>query len=210
MAEEQKSTDVLGIKPFGDAVNTLTKGAVEGAGAFLGRICLPAAGEFGLLLQDKVRAWRAQNATRIANKAEALLKNAHDVHAHPRVVWGVLEHGSWCDEDRILSMWAGLLATACDKEGNDEANLLFVRILSQLTSSQVRVLNYACEKARVDKSTGGWIAVDEQIVVGLDELIEVSGLKDIHRLDLELDQLRDLGLLEPNGGFQREGDRKST
>lgn len=35
-------------------LNTLAQGAVDGAGAFLGRICLPAAEEFGLLLRDKV------------------------------------------------------------------------------------------------------------------------------------------------------------
>lgn len=51
----QHGLDVLGIKPVAEAVNTVTKGTVEGASAFLSRICLPAAEEFGFLLQDKVR-----------------------------------------------------------------------------------------------------------------------------------------------------------
>ena len=68
MAEDGKSLDVFGIKPVADSINTVTKGAVDGAGAFFGRICLPAAEEFGLLLRDKVSAWRARNIVRIAEK----------------------------------------------------------------------------------------------------------------------------------------------
>jgi hypothetical protein len=53
MAEDNsKSLDILGIKPIADAVNTVTRDAVEGAAAFLSRICLPAAEEYGLLLPD--------------------------------------------------------------------------------------------------------------------------------------------------------------
>lgn len=49
MSEDNKSLDVLGVKPIADSVNTVTKGTVDGASAFLSRICLPAAEEFGLL-----------------------------------------------------------------------------------------------------------------------------------------------------------------
>jgi hypothetical protein len=37
----------------------------------LGRIYLPAAKEFGLLLQDKVREWRIKNAVAVVCEAEA-------------------------------------------------------------------------------------------------------------------------------------------
>ncbi len=59
-------TDLLGLAPYGEAVNTATKVVVDGAAAFLSRVCLPASEEFGLLLQDQVRHWRAQNIARIA------------------------------------------------------------------------------------------------------------------------------------------------
>jgi len=39
-----------------EAINTVTTSVVGGAEAFLGRICLPAAEEFGLLLRDRVHA----------------------------------------------------------------------------------------------------------------------------------------------------------
>lgn len=68
--EKSKSLDVLGVKPFADAINTTTKGIVDGAGAFLGKICLPAAEEFGLFLKDKVSTWRGNNALQIVVSAE--------------------------------------------------------------------------------------------------------------------------------------------
>ena len=60
MSENQsQSLDVLGIKPVGEAITTAVKGTVDGAAAFLSRICLPAAEEFGLLLRDRVSHLRA-------------------------------------------------------------------------------------------------------------------------------------------------------
>jgi hypothetical protein len=50
-----------GLKPFGEATKILAQGTVDGASAFLSRICLPAAEEFGIVLKDQVRHWRNQN-----------------------------------------------------------------------------------------------------------------------------------------------------
>src|SRR5947207_737766 len=50
--KEPTSLDILGIKPVGEALKTVTEGAVNGAAAFLGRICLPAAKEGGLIIAD--------------------------------------------------------------------------------------------------------------------------------------------------------------
>ena len=58
--EKSKSLDVLGIKPVSESINLVTKAAVDGASEFLRRICLPAASELGLLLQDKVSWWRTK------------------------------------------------------------------------------------------------------------------------------------------------------
>jgi len=147
---------VLGIKPVGEAVNTLVKGTVDAAAAFLGRICLPAAEEFGLLLRDRVGHWRTRNLVKIAEKTERKVANnpnAPQVHAHPRIVHSALENGSWADTDELQEMWAGLLASACTVDGKDESNLMFVNLLSQLTSTQVKVLNHGCESSekRVSK-----------------------------------------------------------
>src|SRR5438552_9230450 len=151
MSENQsQSLDVLGIKPVGEAITTAVKGTVDGAAAFLSRICLPAAEEFGLLLRDRVSHWRTQNLIKIAEKTERKLgptPDAAHMHAHPRLVHLTLENGSWADTDELQEMWAGLLASACTIDGKDESNLIFVNLLSQLTSIQVKVLNYGCENS---------------------------------------------------------------
>ena len=81
---ESRSLDVLGIKPVAEALSHATKNSIDGASAFLGRICLPAAEELGLLLQDKVRAWRAKNAVSVVAEAqERFDKYQTNPKAHP-------------------------------------------------------------------------------------------------------------------------------
>lgn len=91
-------------------------------------------------------------------------------------------------------MWAGLLTSSCTKEGNDESNLIFINLLSQLTSIQVKVLNYSCEMSKKFLTSGGFI-IPEQLYISLQEIKEITGIDDLHRLDRELDHLRSLELI---------------
>ena len=197
MSEENKSLDVLGLKPVADSINTVTKGAVDGASAFLSRICLPAAEEFGLLLRDKVSAWRSKNAVAIANKAQKLLEDQTQsivLSAHPRIIYSTIENGSWAEDDFMQNLWAGLLASSCTRDGKDESNLILIGLLSQLTSSQAKIVTHICSTAKTFKSKSGFIACDP-IYLEADALIEISGITDIHQLDRELDHLRGLELI---------------
>ena len=203
MNEPDKSLDVLGIKPIGNAVESVTTGVVTGASAFLSRICLPAAEEFGLLLRDRVTTWRAHNAAAIANHAEKLLDPSAKqlpLHAHPRIVAGVIELGSWSDNEEVQQLWAGLLASACTQDGSDDSNLMFVDLLSKMTASQARIFDYICKHSGKTVTPVGWLLATE-FPMSLDDLKRVSGLTDLHRIDLELDHLRGLGILQPTGGF---------
>ena len=195
---ESKSIDLLGLKPFGKGIEIATKGLIEGATAFLGRICLPAAEELGLLFRDRVNYWRAIQASKIAEKAERKLKsqpeNEH-VHAHPRLVGMAIEYGSWVDADEVQEMWAGLLASSCTKDGKDESNLMFMNLLAQLTTSQARMLSYGCEKSPKRLGSSGLIINPPGVYVTMAELVSIAGIDDVNRLDRELDHLRTLGLL---------------
>lgn len=209
MPETDKSLDIFGIKPAAEAVNSITKAAIDGAGAFLSRICLPAAEEYGLLLRDKVSAWRAKNATAIAEKASVMfdaLPDSQNRHAHPRIVGAVIEHGSWADDEDVRGMWAGLLATSCTETGRSEENLIYVNLLAQLTTSQARIVNFACECARKMKSETG-LLLAEEFFPQLEEVVQASGTNDIHILDLEVDHLREAGLLDRNSGLSPQKDR---
>ena len=188
--------DILGIKPIGKAINTCTKAAVDGASAFLSRICLPVAEEFGLLLQDKVRGWRTKNLINIIDKARQLHDDLglRNVHAHPRIVSLIVEHGSWVEEENIQLMWAGLLASSCTADGKDDSNLIFINLLSQMTYLQACLLNYFCKKADKQVDKNGLI-YSRELLINVDELQEITGTSDVQRLDRELDHLRSLQLI---------------
>jgi hypothetical protein len=204
VTEKSTSLDLLGVKPIADAAQVVVNGAMDGASAFLSRICLPAAEEFGLLLRDKVGAWRARNAVAIANSAERLLGQqsaSADEHAHPRLVGQILENGSWSDSDEVVNLWAGLLASSCSKDGDDDSNLMFVDLLSRLSVSQVCTLSYAIEHAPKEATEAGWLSASFY-AIELAELVSITGIDDYHRLDRELDHLRSIGLIDPQqGGF---------
>lgn len=206
---DEGTKDILGLAPYGEALNTLAKGAVEGAGAFLGRICLPAAEEFGLLLRDRIGGWRANNAVKIALKAQTLFEKYSlpaNFHAHPRLVMKVVQEGSWAEADEVQDMWAGLLTSSCSEDGMDETNLIFVTILAQLTHAEASILKYGCEKCEKQVSKAGWIGVKHELIIDLGDLERITGVHDIHRLDRELDHLRVLGLIGNPliGGFSPE------
>lgn len=197
---DPKSLDLFGIKPIANSIDTVTKGMVDGASAFLSRICLPAAEEFGLLLRDKISGWRSKNTIKIidAAKTKLDLKSDDNRHAHPRLVSGILESGSWTDSAEVQDMWAGLLASSCTEKGDDESNLLFINILSQITSTQAKMLNAFCQKVKVTVSKAGWLN-SEAISFDLTQLEKITGVADIHRIDRELDQMTAFDLIK--GGF---------
>jgi len=199
--QENRSLDLLGIKPIADSIHTVTQAVVDGAAAFLSRMCLPAAEEFGLLLRDRVSHWRAVNAAKIATKAELIVNGLPDSdkrHAHPRLVAQIIEQGSWAESDEVQKMWAGLLASSCTVDGSDDSNLIFVDLLARLTLVEARILERACKESKKEVTQAGWL-FPQHYSMSLEQLHECSGITDFHRLDRELDHLRTIGLID--GGF---------
>lgn len=196
---ESKSLDILGTKPIADAALHITKVTTDGAASFLARICMPAAEEYGLLLRDKVKVWRAKNAAAVLAEAERRLEKHQPgakTFALPRIVNAALENGSWTDDDVVQGMWGGLLASSCTPSGGSETNLIFTGLLSRMTSTQARLLNYACEGTTKSLGVGGLIFTGgEAFMVEADPLLAIAGLADVHQLDVELDHLRELGLI---------------
>ena len=200
--ESDKSLDILGLKPVSEAISKVTVGTIDGAKAFLSRVCLPAAEEFGLLLQDHVRTWRANRATELARKAEEKVKHHHkdrDVKLSPRIAHEVFEEGSWIEDEATHSMWAGLLASSCTADGTDDSNIIFTSILKQMTSMQARILRYSVETAEKYLSAGGWPCA-RPLIRSSAEMMEICQCDDVMRIDRELDHLRALELIET--GFE--------
>ncbi len=189
--------DLLGIAPVGRAIERVSDSVLSGAEALLGKICLPAAEEFGLLLRDKVSRWRQQNVLSTVAKAQPLLEAAaaENRHAPPRLIMEGLNHASWADREEVQQMWAGLLASCCTAGGDDDSNWIFINLLGQLTAMQAGILKAACEAATKIVQPNGLIAA-HALSRTADELVALTGCTDVQRIDRELDHLRALGLIE--------------
>jgi hypothetical protein len=182
-------------------MDATTTAAITAGIAYIGKICNPAADELSLLLKDQVSGWRANNAIKIANKAQLLLEKQVGnlvVSAHPRIIYSTIEHGSWTEDDLMQNFWAGLLASSCTPDGKDESNLIFINILSKITTSQAKLIEYICTTITPYKLPGGWIGAST-LNLECDELQKITGINDVHQLDIELDHLRSLDLIQ--GGF---------
>lgn len=205
--KKNESTDLLGLAPYGDALNTAVAKTFQGVEGFLKSVCMPALGEVGLMLKDQVRHWRLNNILKILEKAKGKIEFTNEtlqVKAHPRVALSIIENGSVIDNDEVQDLWAGLFSSSCSLDGQDDENLIFVDILKQLTTAEAKIIKHACENSRKIVYENGLILSDN-IEAHCDKLIELTGIKDIHRLDRELDHLRSLDLFQTTflggGGF---------
>lgn len=141
---EDKSLDVLGIKPVAKALEKATDKTIDGLSSFFGAICMPAAEEFGLLLRDKVAVFRKRNLESIAEKSQKKIKHQKikvSGQANPVLIREVLEEASWCEDESIQSMWAGLLAVASGNTAVSDDSLVYTDILKRLTPFQARLIN---------------------------------------------------------------------
>ena len=195
-------TDLLGIQAVGETF----KDTVADARAFLGLICKPAAQELGLLFQDHIKEWRANNALQATKRAAVRYQKMGLINefAPPRLIHYALEEASWTDDDLMTEMWVGLMVSSCTKTGRDDSNLHFMRMLSSITASQAKIIEYSCLNAKKYITIAGWLCPEdeEELLISLEDLQKITGVDDFHRLDIELDHLRSIEFLPTlSGGF---------
>lgn len=168
------------------------------ASQFLKLISFPAAEELGYFLRDKIQFWRIDNIVKIVNGSKNILQSNGSIDhltAPPRIVIKIMEEGSLIDNEKVQEMWAGLLASSCTVDGKDESNLIYVDLLSKLTSSEVALLNHLCYHAKKGVSHNGLIYV-VFITLDLDILQTLSGFKEIYKINHEISHLKSLGLVQ--------------
>ena len=162
-------------------------------------MCLPAAEEFGLALQDRISDWRARNAVRMLNRAnEFHLFRSPDPteRLSPRLAHIAIEEASWIEDEQVQEMWSGLLASSTSLDGRSDENVLFMNLLKQLSSLQVSILQFAVEKSTQKVvSSHGFVSCGPSAPIPVAELPDLFGVEDLQRIDRELDHLRELGLI---------------
>lgn len=203
--DESKSLDILGIKPLASAIEKTADKTVEksfeGIETFLRNVCLPALEEVGMMMREQVRYWRLKNVLRMLEKSQNKLEYEEGqlkIQAHPKVALSIIEHSSLNDNDDILELWAGLFASSCTKNEQDDENLIFVDLLKQLTVVEAKMLKYGCENS-AKKVAKNMLVMASDLNVSVEKLMEIAGIHEIYRLDRELDHLRTLGLI--HNGF---------
>ena len=167
------------------------------ASAFVDRICPSISGEVKVLLRDRLSTLRIGNALEIALRAESMLGSGPDAdrkRAHPQLVMRILEAGSWTDQDGILQLWTGLFVGSCTDKGDDETNLKFINLLSDLASEHALIFSFACARATKVVLESGVVS-SLPLICTMAELMKVTGMHVTQRIELDIDQLSVFGVL---------------
>lgn len=167
--------------------------------AFLRRICPAASQELKLLFREGLGNLRAGHAISIAHRAEIMLAaepEFHRMRAPENVVLRVVKEGSWADDPATQNLWAGILVTACTLMGDDESNLPYIDLLAEMATVDTRLYVEACSKAPKIFDTNGAVSA-RALMRTADEMVQLTGTKDLSKIDRNILQLSILGLLEP-------------
>lgn len=167
--------------------------------SFYRRICPSATQELKLLFREGLGHLRVPHAVAIAHHAEIMLATERDfdrLRAPQNIVLRVVQEGSWAEDRSAQQLWAGILATACTLMGDDESNLPYLDLLAELATVDTRLYLEACTKSPKVFATNGAVSA-QTLMRTADEMMKVTGVHDLAKIDRNLLQLSILGLLEP-------------
>lgn len=195
--------DIFGIKPIGEAQLEAIKAAIKGVSSFLEIVFKPGLEELGYLMRDEVRYWRLNNILRMLNKAQCKLDydgKELNLTANARVGIAIMEECSSVDNEELQDLWAGLFASSCTPDGKDDSNMNFVDLLRRISSVEAKIIDYAC-KYSTKFIYPNKLIMSDGLTVSFETLVEITGTKDIYRLDSELDHMRSIELLVESDFF---------
>jgi hypothetical protein len=175
-------------EPITGAIVAKIAGAAAEAGAskvtpgLLKRVLGPSANVIGEALEQYTR-YRLRNVLNIMERADT--KSAASAArgiVNPRVAHVLLEEGSYCDDELMAEYLAGVLAGSRTPTGRDDRAVTWCRVLTGLSSFQVRAhyLLYR-EWAACLSGTG----------------LNLAGDVDLFRATMEADLLEFEALLDP-------------
>lgn len=184
---------------FTEPEDILREFRIAEALAFLRRICPSATHQLKLLFREGLGNIRTESAVEIALRAETLLgleSDSEKLRIPKELLLRIVENGSWAEDDLSHRFWAGILATSCTQEGSDESNMHLVKIMSEFATIHSRLFDAACTRCTKILWEPGSISA-LPVVCSSEELIQIAGAHDLMKIDRNLLQLADLGLLEP-------------
>lgn len=137
--------------------------------------------EFGGVLQDAVKGWRARNMIKIMVETKSLIEKSG---LTPQELSGkffvqAIEKASIEDDESLQSKWASLIANA--SLGKVNSDIKYVSILSELNSNEVKLL----EAISIELLKGQTVVVEEIHGTHMKELV-FSAQKSADFLNLSL------------------------
>ena len=199
--------DIFGIKPIGEAQLEAIKAAINGVSSFLEIVFKPGLEELGYLMKDEVRYWRLNNILSMLNLAKGKLDfdgQNLNLTANARVGLNIMKGCSEVDNEELQELWAGLFASSCTPDGKDDSNMNFVDLLRRMSSVEAKIIDYACKNSTKFLYPNKLIMADG-LTIPFGKLVEITGTKDIYRLDSELDHMRSIELLLNGDSFEGGG-----
>ncbi|MGA2569371.1 MAG: Abi-alpha family protein [Terracidiphilus sp.] len=129
-----------------DFSEIVRSGPFDKAVDLLHRLAGPMFDEFGAILADNVRVYRAKNLVSTLRRTERILGDAGlPANAVPtRLLLPIIEASSVENTETLQGMWAGLLATASQQ--TDSVSPSFIETLKQLTPDEARHLEVICQE----------------------------------------------------------------
>ena len=114
-------------------------GAAIGSARVVEKMLGPTADYLG----DGIKYWtekRVHNIGRIFEHARIKLGSKIDDEGsvHPKVLRGVLDDGSFCDDELAAEYFGGVLASSRSEVSRDDRGASFVALVSRLTTYQIR------------------------------------------------------------------------
>ena len=183
LIEQLQPNDMLGLVRMAEAIT------------FLSRICPGNAETVGQLVRGRLSNHKLANVVTIALRAENLLGPVKGkLRADPNLVIRILEDGSGTDEEWLRHFWAGLLATACAADRNDQLSPALVQLFAQLTTFPVRILTVVCTRATKVLSESGSITA-RPFAYKIEELVQTTGSRGV-QTERDIERLSELGLIE--------------
>jgi hypothetical protein len=177
----------------------LTEFRVARSLAFLRRICPTATHELQLLFREGLSNLRIANIIAITNRAEIMLAaeaSPDRLHAPENILLTIVKNGSWAEDPSTQQLWAGLLVTSCTLLGDDESNMPYLELVSEMASIDGRLFVEGCTKSEKLFAPNGAVSA-KSLIRTSEELIQITGAHDLMKIDRNIFQLALLGLFEP-------------
>jgi hypothetical protein len=165
--------------------------------AFFTAIAPGVANRIKRLLHEELSNYRLEKTIDIALKAEKMLGHAVEtdkLRSKPEVALRIIDSGSWSDDTWMLQFWAGLLASSCTPNGEDESSLPFVDLMFQVNSLHLRILTAASAKSAKVVSGLGRIS-SRPVNWKSAELMTITGSRDLIKIERELEHMSEMGLI---------------